>query len=299
MSRSAIVGVDSGGTKTAVLAEGPGGTRTVTGPGAQLLRDGVEAAADTVRQLVEQALDGAACRALVVGIAGAGRPESRAALAEALGERLGPVPVQVFHDAHVAYHGAWGDESGALLLVGTGSFVLARDEDGEVARAGGWGALLGDDGSGTALGRGALRALLATLDGGPPSAFPEIAAERFGLDSSDAALRAVHTDRQPLASFAPLALAAVEAGDWTAETLLRSEVNALAKQAGWLATRLGDRVRLRLRYLGGLANEPVYTAALEDALGRHLPGWAVEPCPVEPAEGALALARALAESSVG
>ena len=295
MSRSAIVGVDSGGTKTAVLADGAGGTRAVTGPGAQLLRDGVEGAAETVRQLVQEALAGAGCRALVVGIAGAGRPESCAALADALGERLGPVPIRVFHDAHVAYHGAWGDESGALLLVGTGSLVLARDENGATHRAGGWGASLGDDGSGTALGRGAVRALLATLDGGPPSVFPEIAADRFGLDSSESVLRAVHTDRRPLASFAPLALAAAEAGDWAAETLLRSEVNALAKQAGWLATRLGDRVRPRLRYLGGLSNEPVYVAALEDALGRHLPGWTVEPCPVEPAEGALALARELAE----
>lgn len=298
MSTSVVVGVDSGGTKTAAVVQGPGGTHRVVGPGAQALRDGIEGAADTVAQVVRRALEGqdAPLGALALGIAGAGRADTRAALADALHVRFGGMPIRVYHDAEVAYHGAWGDESGALLLVGTGSLVLARDHDGQFHRAGGWGAALGDDGSGTALGRAAIRALLATLDGGPPSAFPDLAAERLGLDSSESVLRAVHMDRQPLASFASLALAAAQAGDWTAESILRAQVNALAKQVGWLATRTDGRVRQRLRYLGGLSNEAVYVAALADALGRYLPGWSVEACPTEPAHGALALAKKLLAS---
>ena len=292
-----IVGVDSGGTKTAVVADTADGVRRAVGPGAQVLRDGVEASAQTIAELVDQVVDGASPTALVVGVAGAGRAEQRDGLTQALSERFGGA-VRVVHDAEVAYHAAWGDESGTLLLVGTGSLVLARGTDGQTVRSGGWGAILGDDGSGTALGRAALRATLAALDGGPPSALPEIAAERFGLDSADAVLDAVYGQGQRLASFAPLALAGAAVGDWASETLIRTETNALARQVGWLATRVGDAVTPRLRTLGGLTSEPIYVAALDDALARYLPGWTVERCPTEPADGALDLARRLVADGV-
>lgn len=301
MTEPVYVGVDAGGTKTALLAARGDETVARTGPGAQALRDGPDAAAATVAELVGQAQDaaGAPVAGLAVGMAGAGRGETRAALAEALRRRFAGAAVRVVHDAEVAYHAAWGDESGALLIVGTGSLVFARDGAGRALRAGGWGTALGDDGGGTALGRAALRVLLAALDGGPPSALPAIAAEARGLVSADDVFEAVYARREPLGSFAGLALAAVEAGDWAAEAALHAEVNALAKQAGWLATRAGETVRQRLAVAGGLAGEPVYRAALDAALGRHLPGWTVAARAVRPAEGALAMARALYQTEDG
>ncbi len=298
MTETVFVGVDAGGTKTAAVAEADGRRVALTGPAAQALRDGPEAAAAVVADLVSrarQAFDGRPLGGVAVGLAGAGRESIRQAVADALRPALDGAPLTITHDADVAYHAAWGTESGTLLLVGTGSLVFARTEAGETARAGGWGTALGDDGSGAALGRVALRALLATLDGGPPSALPDLAADTWGLASADDVLAAVYTESRPLATFAPLLLAAVDAGDWAAETALRAETNALAKQAGWLATQLGDDVRHRLAYAGGLASEATYRGALEAALDRHLPGWAVGPCQAEPVEGALAMARALAD----
>ena len=297
MSDPLFVGVDAGGTKTAALAVAGDRSCRLEGPAAQALRDGPEAAAAVVAALLADArrqLDGAPLAGVAVGLAGAGRDAVREAVAVALAPALDGAPLAVTHDADIAYHTAWGDGSGVLLLVGTGSLVFARTEEGGTVRAGGWGTLLGDDGSGAALGQAALRVLLAALDGGPPSVLPEIAAERFGLATADDVLTAVYTERRPLGSFCPLLLAAVEAGDWTAEAALHAEVNGLAKQVGWLATRAGDGLRQRLAYAGGLSGEAVYQAALEAALGRHLPGWDVSRCEAEPVEGALAMARALA-----
>ncbi|WP_143537728.1 BadF/BadG/BcrA/BcrD ATPase family protein [Rubrivirga marina] len=297
MSDLLFVGVDAGGTKTAALAMAGDCSCRLEGPAAQALRDGPEAAAAVVAALLSDAqgqLGGVPFGGVAVGLAGAGRDSVRGAVSSALAPHLDGAPFTVTHDADIAYHAAWGDGSGALLLVGTGSLVFARTEDGETVRAGGWGTVLGDDGSGAALGRAALRVLLAALDGGPPSTLPEIAAERFDLTTADDVMAAVYTERRPLASFCPLLLAAVEAGDWTAEAALHAEVNGLAKQAGWLATRTGDGLRQRLAYAGGLSGEPVYRAALEAALDRHLPGWDVSRCEAEPVEGALAMARALA-----
>ena len=300
MADPLFVGVDAGGSKTAALAVAGGRSCRLAGPAAQALRDGPEAAAAVVAALLADArrqLDGAALAGVAVGLAGAGRDPVRQAVTAALAPALDGAPLVVTHDADVAYHAAWGAESGALLLVGTGSLVFARTEAGETVRAGGWGTVLGDDGSGAALGRAALRALLAALDGGPPSALPELAAESFGLGDAESVMEAVYTERRPLASFAPLLLAAVEAGDWIAEAALHAQVNALAKQAGWLATRVGNGVRKRLAYAGGLSGEAAYRDALESALDRHLPGWAVTRCEAEPVEGALTLARSLVEAA--
>jgi N-acetylglucosamine kinase-like BadF-type ATPase len=299
MSEPLVIGLDAGGTKTAALAAPVSGgpPRRFEGPGAHALRDGPETAADRLVALVAEArgaFGGATLGGVAAGLAGAGRDDARSAVADALRRRLGgDAPIAVTHDAEVAFEAAWGDGSGALLLVGTGSLVWARTEAGDVLRAGGWGADLGDDAGGTALGRGALRAVLAAHDGGPPTDLAERAAEE-GLASGEAVIRAVYVEGRPLSAFAPLLLAAAADGDWEAGAVLTRETNALAQQVGWLATRAGDGLRQRLAYTGGLAREAVYRESLEAALERHLPGWTVGPCTAEPVEGALALARRLA-----
>ena len=293
------VGLDAGGTKTAVLAAAGGGPKRFEGPSAQLLRDGVEGTASTLAALVDEArraFHGAPLGGVAVGLAGAGRVGAQEAVAASLRPRLGGAAVAVTHDADVAYRAAWGDESGMLALVGTGSFLAARTLDGESLRAGGWGGALGDDGGGAALGRAALRAVLGALDGGPPTALVDrVAAE--GLITTDDVIGAVYVDRRPLAQFAPLLLAAATDGDWTAEALLARETNALAQQAGWLATRAGDAVAARVAMSGGLATEEVYRTSLAAALGRHLPDWTVSHSGADPVEGALALAQTLGDGA--
>ena len=300
MTTSLFIGIDAGGSKTAAVAASGTQTQRFVGPAAQALRDGPQAAASVVATLVGEArtsLDDAPLAGVVVGLAGAGRDTVREAVAEALRPALGDVPLTVTHDADVAYHAAWGAESGVLLIAGTGSLVFGRTETGETVRAGGWGTALGDDGSGAALGRAALRALLAALDGGPPSALPDLAAEHFALTSAADVLEAIYTDQRPLSTFAPLLLAAVDAGDWIAEAALLAETNGLAKQAGWLATRTGDTLRHRVAMVGGLSGEPTYQRALEAALDRHLPGWTVARCEIAPADGALAMAQTLGSTT--
>ncbi len=292
-----FIGLDAGGTKTAALASDGGEPRAFSGPSAQVLRDGAVPAAEALAALVAEAraaFDGAPLGGVAVGIAGAGRADAQEAIASALAPHIDGAPLRVTHDAEIALQAAWGSDSGALLLAGTGSLVYARTTGGDPLRAGGWGDALGDDGSGHDLGRAALRALLAAFDGGSPTALTEHAAEAAGLHSADDVIRAVYADRQPLASFAPLLLAAAGADDWVASSILVRQTNALAQQAGWLATRAGDDVEHRLAYTGGLSNEAVYRTALDAALERHLPGWDIQPCAAEPVVGALAMARALA-----
>ena len=291
-----FVGIDAGGTKTAVLASQGDAPARFSGPGAQVLRDGPEAVAELIRTLVQDAndsFDGAELGGIAVGLAGAGRAEQREAVTQALQAHFAETPVLVTHDADVALEAACGDSGGTLLVVGTGSLVFARTEDGRTLRAGGWGATLGDDGSGTALGRATLRAALASYDGGPPTMLADGLAEAFGLDSADAIISAVYVNGLPLADVAPVLLAAIEADDWVASSILTRETNALGQQVGWLATRAGEDLPAELAYAGGLTKETVYRTSLTAALERHLPGWTIRVSEAEPVEGALSMARRL------
>jgi glucosamine kinase len=289
-----VIGLDAGGTKTAALVLAGGAPQRFDGPGAQVLRDGPDATASTLAALVREAAaksGGAPIGQVAVGLAGAGRSADREAVQRALSAQLDGAPVHVTHDAEIALETAFGTESGAVLLVGTGSLVYGRTHEGEALRAGGWGALLGDDASGTALGRAALRAVLAAYDGGPPTAMAEIAASTCGLETADAIVHAVYSDHQPLASFATVALLGAAQEDWVATSILTRETNALAQQAGWLATRAADTIAHRIAYSGGIATEDVFRVSLDAALTRHLPGWSIAPIVGEPVEAALAMAQ--------
>ncbi|WP_094547936.1 BadF/BadG/BcrA/BcrD ATPase family protein [Rubricoccus marinus] len=294
---SLVIGLDAGGTKTAAHARLGSREFTLTGPGTNVLRDGTDAAARTLAEIVREAsgeAGGAAVSSVCAGVAGAGREPERSQLEFSLAASLGTdVTVRVVHDAHIALDAAWEGGSGAVLVVGTGSVLFGRTEEGEMVRAGGWGSRLGDDGSGTALGRAAVRATLAAFDGGPPTALTERFAESEDLHSAADVVHVVYEANRPLASFAPVLLAACEAGDWVAEQALMRETNALGQQAGWLATRVADTLTHRLALVGGLSGEPVYRAALTSALDRHLPGWAIEADPPPPVRGALWMAEAL------
>lgn len=94
--------------------------------------------------------------ALVVAARGVWTAAERRALAARLTGLAGRV--QVIADVEAAHLGALGAEPGLLILAGTGSIVLARAARGGWVREGGWGPLLGDDGSGFWIGRAWLRA---------------------------------------------------------------------------------------------------------------------------------------------
>jgi N-acetylglucosamine kinase-like BadF-type ATPase len=105
--------------------------------------------------------------ACCAGSAGAEVPSSRAGLERLLGELFPGCRVTVVHDARLVLAAA-GFDSGIALISGTGSVAYGRDRDGREARAGGWGWLIGDDGSAAWLTREASREVMHRFDAGMP-----------------------------------------------------------------------------------------------------------------------------------
>jgi glucosamine kinase len=168
-----VVGLDAGGTSTRALVLDLDGTRLGAGVagGANPNSHPPEVAAAHVRQALTAALDGldaAKVEAGVLGMAGSSKVLSDpavAALFEAAWAGAGlRCPLRVITDCEAAFATGTASPDGTVLVAGTGS-IAARIEHHElVSTAGGYGWLLGDEGSAFWLGREAVRATLAALE---------------------------------------------------------------------------------------------------------------------------------------
>ena len=145
-----VLGIDAGGTKTiGYLADGEG---KVLGEGraggANLKAEGELAVEKVLHTVMDQALGsrnldvGAIC----LGMAGADRDDEKTLVADIM-RRIGARSrTLVVNDALVALVAGVGDASGVVIICGTGSIAFGRSAD-RAARAGGWGHILGDEGS--------------------------------------------------------------------------------------------------------------------------------------------------------
>lgn len=286
-------GIDAGGTKTELLARDDvrGETTQHVGPGANLQRAGLDGAADVLERVIRDAMarhGGTMPARVCAGVSGAGRPDDQAALAEALRTRFVgyTLDIEVVHDGAIAFEGAFGEGSGLIAIAGTGSVILGRTREGAQHHAGGWGYLLGDEGSGYAIGREGLRSLTAAFDRNQWS--PLATRLRRELDVADNAtlIRRVYREGWPVQRTAPIVCAAALDGDDEADALLRSQAGALAAQAVALIEREGDVFEPRLAFIGGVTREPAYRTRLKEAFDTALPTWTCEPAAASPAEGA-------------
>jgi len=223
-------------------------------------------------------------------VAGAGRPDEQEALATRLRRALAvdadAVRVEVVHDASIALDAAFGSESGLVVIAGTGSVVCARAKDGTTRQVGGWGSLLGDPGSGHAVGRAGLRAVAADVDGGADTAIRARISDRYGIDERDALIRKVYRDAFAVQDVAPLVIDAAAEGDPVASDILASQAADLGQQVEWLLDG-EDGIVPRVALLGGMLRNEPYARVLRRALRERLPGWSVSVLDREPVVGAL------------
>lgn len=295
------IGLDAGGSKTELLS----GSRldddclSLFGPSANPKRRGHDQAVQVLASLVREAKakrPGVRVDSVCAGIAGAGRLEEQEAISRDLRATLGadaPEHLLIVHDAQIAIEAAFEGESGIMAIAGTGSVALARTEDGELHRVGGWGYLLGDEGSGHAIGLAGLRAITDAYDGGPQTMMQPLLAERYGIATSSDLIRSVYDEHWPVQKMAPLVIEAAAANDEPARKIVEEEARLLARQVTWLAASFPG-VQTRVALLGGLTQNAYYRDELSRALGEALPGWTVQDPLHRPVVGAWRLAVAAA-----
>jgi len=297
------IGIDVGATKTHLVAQSARNGRRVelSGPAANPKRIGMERATEILTTLIDKAV--AESRpverlSVCAGVAGAGRADEQSALAHRLTTQLGTiggaVQVDVVHDALIALETAFGAGSGLVVIVGTGSVGVARTDDGALARVGGWGHLLGDPGSGYAIGQAGLRAVAEDFEGGSRTALRERIAQRFNVDGRNELIRVVYGDDFSIQDVAPLVTEAAAANDPVAVDILDTQAVRLARQVEWLVARCSD-LDARIALLGGMLRNAHYADTLRHTLRNRFERWSIEVIEKDPVVGALRRAHRLIE----
>lgn len=235
------------------------------------------------------------CVALCIGAAGISNPRVAELTAQEL-ERFGITRWRLVGDHEIALWGALSGRPGVALIAGTGSVCCGRNAAGEFARAGGWGHLLDDGGSGYALGRDVLAAVVRVWDGrAEPTLLTRLVRERLGLSTpQELVAYAYGGDKSRIAAAAPLAGEAAEEGDGAALSIYRRAGEELAALVRAVSARLGLE-RGEVALLGGcLTHDKFLRDALRGELDRVAPGMCCVAPRQDAAAGAALMASALA-----
>jgi N-acetylglucosamine kinase-like BadF-type ATPase len=297
-----VLGIDAGGTKTVCLLADEQGliVSQSRGGGANLQAVGELEVEKVLYTVMEEAIGDRTVipNAICLGIAGVDRPDDLAVVRRIM-QRIGyKARVLVVNDALVALEAGAPGEPGVVIISGTGSIAYGRNSAGEAARAGGWGYVLGDEGSGYWIGRAALRAVLREADRrGPRTALTPLLLKHFGVDQAQGLIYEVyHSNLKPSAigALATCVQAAFAEGDPAAIGILRSAADELESSALSVARRL-DLMGQPFSFIlaGGIFRAVPW---LQQELVRRLPVAAPNSIAIlldrEPAEGAVRLALA-------
>lgn len=301
-----VIGIDGGGTSTVawlaavdggVLGRGKAGPSNAKAVGPERARQALEDAiglafedANIGRQTVE---------VICLGLAGFDRPEDRLALEGWRTESAWSHRSVLVNDGDLVVAAGTPEGWGVGLIAGTGSIAVGRAADGRKARAGGWGHLIGDEGSAYAVVLEALRLAARRADGREPvrglaSPLTDRLCEALGVEVPSRIVSALHApgmDRTKIAGLAPVVLVVAESDP---------EVGAILARAGESLAELAAAVARSLSFEGGpfplamaggfLLSAPLVASSLLAALERE--GLrAVVTTVGEPVLGAVVLAR--------
>jgi N-acetylglucosamine kinase-like BadF-type ATPase len=303
-----VIGMDGGATKTAAMLGDLNGNVLVeeTGGPSNPQIVGFEKVGEVIVGLVEELTDRAGCKpgdivSLVAGLAGAGREtdkdQVKVAIAnEARKRKLVMGKVGIETDGRIALEGAFKGKPGIIVIAGTGSFALAKDHKGQTHRAGGWGRILGDEGSGYAIGRDGLNSVTKHLDHrGKPTLLTEFVDRRLGLSNQEKIIGAIYRGNFDIASVAPLVLEAAEAKDAECQRILNKATFELFEHVRVLVNSIeeskGSRAKIPVAFVGSLiSHDNIYRKVLSHKITFSMPQVSVVVPEASPTYGAVLLA---------
>jgi N-acetylglucosamine kinase-like BadF-type ATPase len=235
--------------------------------------------------------------AACLGLAGAGRPDDQAQIREWTARIDLARRVDITTDVALLLAAGTPEGWGLAVVAGTGSMAYGRSADGRTARAGGWGYLLGDEGSGYALAVAGLQAIARAADErGPATRLTEHFLQHLGLRQASELVAVIYRggwDRTRLAALAGLVMETAGEKDEVAERLVELAAQALALTAATSVRKLGFSGEVPFALAGGLL---VSSASYRELFLATLSRLGVRAEPVtlvaEPAEGAVRLALA-------
>lgn len=219
--------------------------QAVSGP-SNPLRAGFERAFESLNKAADDVLsaarvDASQVRAVCAGMAGAGRKRVVKRVMAHLAQMFPKSDVSVTTDMEIALEAAVGAGQGVVLIAGTGSAAFGRRKDGQVARAGGLGPWIGDEGSAYDIGRRAVVAVARARDLlGPVTLLSEMIPSALQCPAwEELTERIAQSPDEVFPRIYPLVVEATDADDGPAREILFSAAIGLASLAVAVIRRLG------------------------------------------------------------
>lgn len=248
---SYLIGVDGGGSKTSAIIASMDGMLVGRGSGgsSNYHAVGIEAACASLDQALRAAFydanlkpDPSLVKMACFGLAGVDRPEDQGPLRAWANGNWPNMPVMFVSDARLVLAAGTPNGWGIGVVSGTGSIVYGRNPEGQTARAGGWGYLLGDEGSGYDIALHALRCVMRAADGrGPQTALSELLLSHWSLNKAQDLVSFIYRPeitRTDIAALAALVEQAAMQGDLIARAILHQAGEELALAASIVVARL-------------------------------------------------------------
>jgi N-acetylglucosamine kinase-like BadF-type ATPase len=244
-----LLAVEGGGSKTQALVTDLDGKNLGRGfgPGSNLHGVGVEGAGKAVSMAIDGALMNATGRlreggswkdvgiaAACFGLAGIDGPEDEAKFLAWVKPQAIADRIAVVNDSELVVAAGTPEGWGIALISGSGSVCLGRSPQGRTVRVGGWGPLLGDEGSAYRLAIDALRLATQTVDGRESAeALVRAVLRHWSLTDAAALINHVHAPGMTpaeIAGLAPVVLSLAASGDAAARALVDQSIADLARQ---------------------------------------------------------------------
>ncbi|SDK00682.1 N-acetylglucosamine kinase [Sediminibacillus albus] len=241
-----VVGIDGGGTKTTCLfkpvsnnsLKAASNTQSVTGQGTNPHIIGYDEVKNRLQQLLLQGMKAFSVNpreieAVCCGLAGVGRKEDEQRAEKVLKDIIPSLQFsesckfRVCSDSYIALRGAMqpSETEGVLVISGTGSNALGMSRTGAIFKSGGWGHILGDEGSGYQIGLQALNKVTRAYDGrDKDTMLTRLILEKLQLQKVEELVSYIYGNKQEkkdIATFAELVIAASEQGDEISLEIIR------------------------------------------------------------------------------
>ncbi|MDJ0556657.1 MAG: BadF/BadG/BcrA/BcrD ATPase family protein [Microcoleaceae cyanobacterium MO_207.B10] len=243
-----VLGIDGGGTKTEavlmdenyqIIGSGKSGASNYQSIGIEAAKKSIQTA---ITEAVTNSKSDKPISAICLGLAGVGRPKDFQVVQTFLGEiitntpfitwNLQPNNIVICSDSAIALVGGIGHPVGVVVIAGTGSQVFGQNSQGLTKRVGGWGYLLGDEGSGYNIAIQGLKAALKADDGRePPTTLIADFQKYLGLTNIEGLIEVVYRRGwgvKEIAALAPIVSTAANKGDKVAKGIIDCAIEELS-----------------------------------------------------------------------
>ncbi len=277
-----LMGVDGGGTHSRLLVTDLNGNEIYQGIGksTNIESNDLETVKKNFMDLFQEFHNRTnyskeECLSICIGTAGVDTPESLNLITDLTGNLGYQCFIEVMNDSEIALAAETKGKPGIIIISGTGSIGFGVNECGKKWRVGGFGYLVGDEGSGYWVARKGIGAALQDFDhSGPKTILTDMLKEKLELERFDKILDYIYsTNKSEIAKLATLVIQGCEQGDIVSNEILHKAADYLSRMVITLARELQmTKQSYPVIYGGGfLTNSPGLCSSINDRILNQYP----------------------------